>query len=85
MHYNYLYTLSSQYVCLQLLGHNGPFVGFYLKARPALRDKKFTAIFIQQSFKNYRTSLNDNKKADDTLKHHNASLSINVSVASACI
>ena len=47
MHYNYLYTLSSQCVCLQLLGHNGPFVGFYLKARPALRDKKFTAIFIQ--------------------------------------
>ena len=47
MHYNYLYTLSSQYVCLQLLGHNGPFVGFYLSSRPAFRDKKFTAIFIQ--------------------------------------
>ena len=72
------------FICLQLLGHNGPFVRLYLKVRPAFRDRNL----LQHSFNRlYRSTVSYGMiiKSRRYFERHNAILCRNVSVASAYI
>ena len=72
------------FICLQLLGHNGPFVRLYLKVRPAFRDRNL----LQHPFNRLqRTTVSYGMiiKSRRYFEHHNAILCRNVSVASAYI